>query len=75
MTLSPGRLRHQRGRSNTEHLSQRHHNHHKIAGHTDRSDGFFSEVSEPIEISQQVQGLHQHARSQKRRHVQQVLGD
>jgi hypothetical protein len=68
-------LRHQRGRSYAEHLSQRQHNHREVAGQTDRSNRFFSKVSDPIEISQQIKGLHQHARRQKCRHMQQMFSD
>jgi hypothetical protein len=57
------------------HLSQRQHNHREVSSHADRSNGFVSKVSDPIQVSQQIKGLHQHARSQKRRHVQQMFGD
>jgi hypothetical protein len=48
------------------HLSQRQHNHREVSSHADRSNGFVSKVSDPIQVSQQIKGLHQHARSQKR---------
>src|SRR5207244_10942770 len=66
---------HHLGPSHAEDLGQSQHNHREIAGHTDRSNRFFSKVSDPIKISQQIKGLHQHARRQKCRHMQQMFGD
>jgi hypothetical protein len=38
-------------------------------------DRFFPEVSYPVEIGQQIEGLHHHAHGQERRHMQQMPGD
>ena len=75
LIFSAGRLRNERGRSDAEHLRQRQHYHCKIAGDTDGGDRFLAEMSHPIEVSQQVERLHQHADGKEGRHLQQVFGD
>src|SRR5947207_240788 len=46
-----------------------------VAGNTDGGDRFLAEMSHPIEVSQQVERLHQHADGKEGRHLQQVFGD
>ena len=75
LIFSPGRLRNERRRSDAEHLRQRQHYHGEIAGNTNCSDRFLAEMSHPIEVSQQVERLHEHADGKEGRHLQQVFAD
>ena len=74
LIFSAGGLRDQRGCSHAQHLGECQHNHRDVARHTNRSDRFLPEASDPVEIGQQIKCLHHHAHGQKSRHVQQVPG-
>ncbi len=75
LIFSAGGLRDQRGCSHAQHLSERQHDHRNVARNTYRGDRFFPEVSYPVEIGQQIEGLRHHAHGQERRHMQQMPGD